>query len=325
MKNDVQIGGSPVVSVVLPVFNGVTYLEQAVRSILAQTFQQWELLIVDDGSSDDSFGLCQTLATEDNRIQVFRNDTNKGLSRTMNRLVALARGRYIAIQEQDDVSHIDRLAREVEILDARPEVGLVSGIAEWIDDDGSVMARFPGLLCKGGQYPEDHSHLIRYLYVEQMKVVNAACMFRRGIVQTLGIPFDEEARLAADWQFALRLAHSHLIVGIPSVLVRMRRGERHASSTKKKELLYSESRRCIRVIFRDFRRDRGSPISYWLYRKAMAAELNREGRYYCGVRGTGKLIRALVYNPLNGSIWKSVMEAGGRALGMMMRKTKTDV
>ena len=129
----------PRVSVVLPVCNGAPYIERAIRSILAQTWQDWELLAVDDGSTDESFSLCQALATEDTRIRVFRNATNQGLARTMNGLVALARGRYIAVQEQDDVSHPERLAQEVEVLESRPDVGLVSGIAAWIDDDEQML------------------------------------------------------------------------------------------------------------------------------------------------------------------------------------------
>jgi len=108
----------PRVSVVLPVYNGARWLERAIDSIVAQTLEDWELLIVDDGSTDDSLRLCQASAAKDIRIRVFRNLTNQGLARTMNRLVSLSSGRYIAVQEQDDVSHRERLAREVEVLDS---------------------------------------------------------------------------------------------------------------------------------------------------------------------------------------------------------------
>lgn len=305
---------TPLVSVVLPVFNGERFVAEAIHSIQAQTLTDWELVIIDDGSHDQSFEICRDIANQDGRIRVFRNERNLGLARTMNRLVSLARGKYIAIQEQDDVSVPERLAWEVEVLENDKEIGLVSGIAAWLDDEGQVFTYFPGLLVREEQYPQDKPEMVKFLYIEQCKVVNAACMFRRSIVDEIPGPFDEEAKMSIDWQFFLHVAHRHRIWGIPKVLVKMRRGQKHQSVTKRKELQFREARRCIKLIYDHYRTNPDSPINYWLYRKAMATEMIVEGRYYGGVKGWLRFVEAIVYDPSNKRAWKSLLDLSLRGL-----------
>ena len=305
---------SPLVSVLMPVFNGEKFVAQAVRSIQAQTLEDWELIIVDDGSTDRSLEICNFLASEDKRIRVFRNTQNLGIAKTMNYLVSLAKGKYIAIQEQDDISVPERLAWEVEVLESDEEVGLVSGIAAWIDDEGQVFAYFPGLLHRGMQYPQDKYEMVKFLYTEQCKIVNAACMFRHSIINEVPGPFDEKAKMSIDWQFFLHVAHRYRIYGIPKVLVKMRRGQRHQSVTKQKQLQFCEARRCIRLIYEYYRKDPNSPINYWLYLKAMSNQLLLEGRYYGGVKGWLRLVEAIIYDPSNKGAWKSLYELSLRGL-----------
>jgi len=271
------------------------------------------LVIVDDGSRDNSLPLCEQLARNQSRLRVYANEQNLGLARTMNRLVALSSGKYIAVQEQDDISEPCRLALEVGVLDSRPEVGLVSGVAAWLDDEGKVFNYFPGLLHRGGQYPQNHADMVRFLYTEQCKVVNAACMFRRTLADEISGPFDPAARMSIDWQFFLRVAHGHQIVGIPEVLARMRRGASHDSLTRKKELQFREARRCIRLVFKLYAKDKSSPINYWLYRKAMATELMIEGRSYSKIKGLFRLLQAAMYQPTKAKVWQSLRELSGRA------------
>jgi hypothetical protein len=232
----------------------------------------------------------------------------------MNRLLSLARGKYVAIQEQDDISLTHRLASEVDLLDARPDVAVVSGVSGWMNDRDQVFAYFPGSLQSGAQYKQNTREMVSYLYTEQCKVVNAACMFRREIIDGDDQPFDEHAKMSIDWQFFLHVAHKHRILGIPEVLVHMRRGHAHKSLTKQKELQFREAKRCIDVIYRRYRNDRNSPITYWLYRRAMATERILEGRYWGGLRGWLTLAQAIAYNPFNQKAWSSWFEMSFRAL-----------
>ncbi len=304
------------VSVILPVFNSQAFVSDAIESIRSQTFTDWELIIVDDGSLDGSLEICRRYEATDSRVKVFKNEKNLGLAHTMNRLVSLANGKYVAIQEQDDISLPHRLASEVNLLETDPEVGLVSGIAAWMNDRDQVSAYFPRLLQNGSQYPQSMREMVKYLYTDQCKIVNAACMFRKIIIAGVDRPFDEGAKMSIDWQFFLHLAHRYRIFGITEVLVKMRRGHGHKSLTTEKELQFSEARRCIELIYQRYRTDQHSPISYQLYRRAMSTQNVLEGRYWRGVRGWLRVVRAISYNPFNRQAWSSWVEMSFRALIM---------
>lgn len=298
----------PKVSVLLPVYNGSEKVADAVSSIQSQSWSDWELIILDDASQDDSLEVCHRLAESDKRIRVYRNPVNRGLAFSMNSLVGLSRGEYIAVQEQDDVSCPDRLTWEVTILNDQPEIGVVSGIASWLDDHDKEFALFPGILKRGDQYPQKNADMVRFLYVDQCKVVNAGCMFRRSVVAGNPAPFDEGAQMSIDWQFFIHAAHKWKIWGLHNVVVRMSRGEKHQHLTAKKALQFIEAQRCIRRIYNIYRFDEVSPINYLLFRRAMSAEMVLEGRYFGRIKGVHCLFVALMYDPFNRNAWKSLRE-----------------
>ena len=119
----------PKVSVVMSVYNAEPYLEAAIDSILNQTFRDFEFVIVDDGSTDGSTEILEKYAKGDSRIRLVHNAFNKGLIRSLNRGVKLAKGEYIARQDGDDVSLPQRLASQVQFLDEHPEIGVHSARA----------------------------------------------------------------------------------------------------------------------------------------------------------------------------------------------------
>lgn len=305
------------VSVVLPIYNGAAVVSDAIQSIILQSYTDWELIIIDDGSTDDSLLIAEEYESSDPRIKVYQNPLNLGLAATMNRGVEIAAGDYIAVQEQDDMSVPSRLAKEVQILDAMPAVSLVSGIAEWLDDELQPTNYFPGILAHGGQYPWSHAQLFEYLYIEQCKIVNAGCMFRRSILEAWPKPFNELAKMSIDWEFFLRLARTHHVWGINEVVVRMRRGRAHHSLTKQKELQFREARRCINEVYRDYKTATHIPVSRKLRRKAFSAELVIEARYWSyidRVRSVALLMYAFVLDPSNAQIWRTSQWITRRAL-----------
>ena len=114
---------SPRVSVILPVYNDAEFLEDAVRSILEQTYDSLELIAIDDGSTDNSSEILQFFGKSDSRMRIFRQ-ANRGLGATLNRGIGIANGELIARQDADDRSHVERLTTQVTLLDAHPEVEL---------------------------------------------------------------------------------------------------------------------------------------------------------------------------------------------------------
>ncbi len=307
------------VSVILPVFNGEKYILEAITSIQQQSYSNFELIIWDDGSQDSSLNICKEIAQRDPRIKIHGTQENNGLAYSMNRLIDLSQGEFIAIQEQDDISMPDRLEKEYQYLEANSEVGLVSGVAAWLDDRGEIANYFPGILYQRKQYPSQCEVMVKFLYLEQCKVVNAACMFRKSILDGKTSPFDPEARMSIDWRFFIDVAHKFKMVGLPEVLVKMRRGGNHQSVTKNKTLQFFEARRCIKKIYEIYSNDATSPINRSLYKKAMARELNLEGRYFGRWKGFGLLIKGLTYDCFDLQLWRALKELMLRGAAKFLR------
>src|SRR5215218_8009066 len=120
----------PQVSVILPVYNGEAYLQEAVDSILAQTFTDFELLIINDGSTDDSERIIDSY--KDSRVKHLKNEQNRGLIFSLNRGVEAAKGAYIARMDADDVALPERLEKQMQYLKQNKEVGILSCTVSFI-------------------------------------------------------------------------------------------------------------------------------------------------------------------------------------------------
>ncbi|NDJ78825.1 MAG: glycosyltransferase [Chloroflexi bacterium] len=127
---------TPRVSIGMPVYNGDHFIEAALDSLLAQTFTDFELIISDNASTDQTQAICQAYAARDDRIRYYRNDINLGAAGNFNRTVELARGEYFKWAAHDDVQTPDFLGRAVAVLDSDPGVVLVYARARIIDEDG---------------------------------------------------------------------------------------------------------------------------------------------------------------------------------------------
>ena len=113
---------SPKISVVMPVLNGEKYLAEAIESILNQTFQDFEFIIVDDGSTDQTPEILRSYANKDSRIQIVTNPINRGIGYSRNRGIALSRGEYIANMDADDLCLPERFEKQVRFLDSHPDI-----------------------------------------------------------------------------------------------------------------------------------------------------------------------------------------------------------
>ena len=162
---------TPKVSVVTTVYNGEPYVDRAIPGILAQTFTDFEWILVDDGSQDRTAAILQELASRDPRVRVF-SPGRLGLTAAANYGVTRARGEYIARQDFDDRSYPDRLQLQVTLLDAHPEVGVVGGYFVVVDDTrGERYVRMP---------PTEHPAIISEL-AKSIPFANTVAMFRRRV------------------------------------------------------------------------------------------------------------------------------------------------
>ena len=130
----------PLVSILMPVYNAAATLPAALRSISAQSFREWELILIDDGSTD---GCMAGFSSSDSRIRVVQDKRNLGLAARLNQGIDLARGRYLARMDHDDIAYPGRLVAQVRFLEEHPDVNLVATRALIFRDDGSVVGLFP--------------------------------------------------------------------------------------------------------------------------------------------------------------------------------------
>ena len=127
------------VSVIMPVYNGERYIREAIKSILNQTYKNFELLIIDDCGQDKSMDIVRAYAKIDDRIRIIYNRSNKGIAYSRNVGLDVCDGEYIAIMDDDDYAFNYRLSKQVEFLDNNPQYDVVGGKAKWIDGEGRVI------------------------------------------------------------------------------------------------------------------------------------------------------------------------------------------
>ena len=126
------------ISVGIPFFNAQTYLKDAVNSVLSQTYQEWELILVDDGSTDNSFEIAREFELQDKRIKVFSDGENRNLANRLNQIAKLASMRYLVRMDADDIMHPQRLQKQFEILENYPNIDVLGTNAYVIDENNLV-------------------------------------------------------------------------------------------------------------------------------------------------------------------------------------------
>jgi len=131
----------PLISIIMPVYNEERWLSQSIPSILNQTCEDFEFIILNDASTDNSDRIIKNYTTMDSRIRTVNNPDNYGLIKTLNRGVDLAGGKYIARMDSDDISFPDRLEKQLNFMEVNPEIHLVGTGREVIDEDGEILSK----------------------------------------------------------------------------------------------------------------------------------------------------------------------------------------
>ena len=182
------------ISVLMSVYNGAETLENAIKSILNQTYQNFEFIICDDASTDHSWDILKQFEKRDKRIHCFQNNMNLGLGASLNRCLKMATGQYIARQDADDISDAERLEKTIEFLlsGSAPYVGCGVRI---FDDNGVWSQR---------QYPQV---ITKHMIAQKNPFFHPTMMFHRAVLkQVQGYSERPETRRTEDYDLVMRLA-----------------------------------------------------------------------------------------------------------------------
>jgi glycosyltransferase involved in cell wall biosynthesis len=201
---------SPLLSVVMPVYNSEDYLTLAVESILNQTFSDFEVIIIDDGSTDKTAEILDRY--RDRRIIHLQNEKYLGLARSLNRGLTNARGKFIARMDADDISLPRRFELQVRHAEAHPEIGLLGGWAELIDDNGKHLGVW--------RVPTSPA-LVKWANLFSDSLIHPSVIIRRSVIERVGF-YSARALHAEDYDLWCRICFETEIANLPEVLIRHR-------------------------------------------------------------------------------------------------------
>jgi glycosyltransferase involved in cell wall biosynthesis len=202
----------------MPVRNGARWLHEAVDSVLDQEFRDFELVIVDDGSDDDTVGLLVRCARDDDRVRVLRQPP-QGIVAALNLGIAASRAPYLARLDADDVARPDRLAQQLAFIERHDRVDVVGSAAHVIDEGGAVIGRIAP--------PTDPDKLARHLH-RGNPIVHSSVMMRTDSVHRLG-GYRKAFGAAEDYDLWLRMAENGGIANLGEYLVSLRRHDASVS------------------------------------------------------------------------------------------------
>jgi len=200
----------PRVSVVMTCYNAMPFLPQAVSSIRSQTLTDWELIAVDDGSTDGSGDYLDNVAEIEPRVRVIRQ-ANAGQHVAAMEGIGQASAPLIARMDADDVAIATRLERQTDFLDSHPEVGLVGGQIERLGSNGS------GLTSK---FPTGHDAIVAMLRRNRHAICNPTILFRKEVFTRIGGYWEHD--IAEDWDMFLRMGELSRLANLDEVLLRYR-------------------------------------------------------------------------------------------------------
>jgi glycosyltransferase involved in cell wall biosynthesis len=216
----------PEITVSIPSYNHARFLPQTLECLLGQTYSNFELIIADDGSSDNSVEIAESFAVRDKRIRVLRHPggNHRGIASTSNLAAATARGRYVSWLDSDDLWFPDTLERRLEFMEQRPDIGLMCSFFDVIDEEGRVQKH-----RSGPDLSADCGNRLALLHrlIMGCDIGAPTVMLRRDCLEALGL-FDD--LVYCDWEMWARIAARYTIGFCDQTLVLYRRHGKNYSS-----------------------------------------------------------------------------------------------
>lgn len=216
----------PTISVLMPAYNAEIHILQSVKSVLAQTFEDFELLVVNDGSTDRTLEILSGIA--DPRVRILDNPRNLGIVGALNRAMSEAAGRYIARIDADDFCLPTRFAKQKAFLDRNPRT-LIVGAEQGVLERGEIK--------RSRQTADPDPRVLQWMLHVSNPVGHVSMMFRAGTVRDLGTYLREEFKYAEDFDFSHRIMRMGEITVLPEYLVIYRQHDLNLTRTRRTEMI----------------------------------------------------------------------------------------
>jgi glycosyltransferase involved in cell wall biosynthesis len=294
----------PIVDVIIPAYNAAKYLPIAIESVVAQTFKDWRILLVDDGSTDNTAEVVAPFVEQLGPKLKYIKQANGGLPAARNAAIRNSSAEFLALLDADDIWLPNRLAESLKSFENRPEVGLSHGFISRIDTEGAVIDTFSRKQKHG------EGRIARYIYMRQVQLPCPTITFRRSCVDDVGM-FDETMRATEDRDLWLRIAFKYEVAVVPKVIA-LYRTSPNAMTTDPERMLKAQEQ----FVEKHFGapgcgiRERRIALSQIYRQRAEAFAIRRQMR-----TALGSSLRALALNPLDISNFRTagslLLRSGG--------------
>jgi len=222
-----MLNNKPKVSVIMSVYNGETFLNDAIESILRQTFSDFEFIIVNDKSTDNTENILREYIKRDERIKIIQNSENIGLTKSLNKAIKQSKGTYIARMDADDVSEPERLEKQIRFMGNNLNI-VLCGTLGWIIDD-------KGEKIKEKNLKTSYADIKKSLLFNN-QFIHSSLFIRKDILDKEGF-YDESFQKSQDYELILRLASKYQVANLPDRLIEWRMNTNSLSwSNKEQEL-----------------------------------------------------------------------------------------
>ncbi len=184
----------PLVSVIMPCYNTADFLQDAIESILHQSYRNFELVIIDDASTDNSLSMMEELAQRDDRIRIIKNERNRGISFSRNQGIINSQGKYIALMDADDIAYPDWMETQIDYLEKHDRIDAVTGCFDIIDMENNIIANNQKIK---GYSPEE----LKVKLLFECVMPDSSTIFRKSVLAENALFFQDEYHVIDAYKF----------------------------------------------------------------------------------------------------------------------------
>lgn len=234
-------GKEPLVSIVMPVYNAGDFLIEAIKSIQNQTYQNWELIAVDNRSTDNSWQILQEFKKNDKRIKIYRNDENQGVAHTANLALTKVKGQFIARMDADDISLPWRLEKQVVFLQKHPQAVAIGGQCELINQDNEIIGE--------KRFPTDHADIKKMMFVS-IPLQQPTMMVSRKLLPQNFIWYEDDLDVAEEVELLFKFFKYGKVYNLPEIVLYYRLHGNNISLQHPKHTFYLTFKSRLGSIFK---------------------------------------------------------------------------